>query len=58
MPIPTPVAKNAWPMAASTTLADSRLKWAAMAKLAGGEVYRGFRDQIVPAEEFGESTTI
>jgi len=38
----------------SLYLADSRLKWAAMAKLAGGEVYRGFRDQIVPAEEFGE----
>ena len=33
--------------------ADARLKWAAMAKLAGGEVFRGFRDQIVPAEDFG-----
>lgn len=38
----------------SLYLADNRLKWAAMAKLAGGEVYRGFRDEIVPAEEFGE----
>jgi hypothetical protein len=39
---------------ASLYLADNRLKWAAMAKLAGGEVFRGFRDQIVLAEEFGE----
>jgi hypothetical protein len=39
---------------ASLYLADNRLKWAAMAKLAGGEVYRGFRDQIVPNEKFGE----
>jgi Domain of unknown function (DUF4157) len=38
----------------SLYLADNRLKWAAMAKLAGGEVYRGFRDEIVPAEELGE----
>jgi hypothetical protein len=36
-------------------LGDNRLKWAAMAKLAGGEVFRGFRDQIVPSEEFGEA---
>jgi hypothetical protein len=40
---------------ASLYLADNRLKWAAMAKLAGGEVFRGFRDQIVPAEKFGEA---
>lgn len=40
---------------ASLYLADHRLKWAAMAKLAGGEVFRGFRDEIVPAEELGEA---
>jgi hypothetical protein len=39
----------------SLYLADNRLKWAAMAKLAGGEVYRGFRDEIVPSEELGEA---
>jgi hypothetical protein len=39
----------------SLYLGDHRLKWAAMAKLAGGEVYRGFRDQVVPALEFGEA---
>jgi hypothetical protein len=38
----------------SLYLADNRLKWAAMAKLAGGEVFRGFRDRIVPAEKLGE----
>jgi hypothetical protein len=38
----------------SLYLADNRLKWAAMAKLAGGEVLRGFRDQIVPSEKLGE----
>jgi hypothetical protein len=38
----------------SLYLADDRLKWAAMAKLAGGEVYRGFRDKILPSEKFGE----
>ena len=38
----------------SLYLADSRLKWAVMAKLAGGEVYRGFRQQILPSEKFGE----
>jgi hypothetical protein len=26
-----------------------------MAKLAGGEVYRGFRDQIVPGEKLAEA---
>jgi hypothetical protein len=40
---------------ASLYQGDNRLKWAAMAKLAGGEVFRGFRDQIVPAEKFGEA---
>jgi hypothetical protein len=38
----------------SLYLADNKLRWAAMAKLAGGEVYRGFRDRIVPAEKLGE----
>jgi hypothetical protein len=37
----------------SLYLADNRLKWAAMAKLAGGEVYRGYRDQILPNIKFG-----
>jgi hypothetical protein len=34
--------------------ADNRLRWAAMAKLAGGEVYRGYRDQILPNMRFGK----
>jgi hypothetical protein len=38
----------------SLHLADNRLKWAAMAKLAGGEVYRGYREKILPALRFGE----
>jgi hypothetical protein len=39
---------------ASLYLADNRLKWAAMAKLAGGEVFRGYRDELVPSEQMGE----
>ncbi|GAA2758887.1 DUF4157 domain-containing protein [Actinopolymorpha rutila] len=50
-----PVFEKVYAYYSSLYLADHRLKWAAMAKLAGGEVFRGFRDQIVPAEEFGEA---
>jgi uncharacterized protein DUF2515 len=38
----------------SLYLADHRLKWAAMAKLAGGEVQRGYDSNILPAEDFGK----
>jgi len=50
-----PIFEKVYAYYTSLYLADQRLKWAAMAKLAGGEVYRGFRDEIVPAEEFGEA---
>ena len=37
---------------ASLYLANPRLRWAAMAKLAGGEVYRGLEDELQPQIDF------
>jgi Protein of unknown function (DUF2515) len=48
-----PIFQKVYAYYASLYLADNRLKWAAMAKLAGGEVYRGYRDQILPNLKFG-----
>jgi len=36
-------------------LENPRLRWAAMAKLAGGEVYRGLETELQPAIEFAEA---
>lgn len=52
-----PIFEKVYRYYADLYLADHRLKWAAMAKLAGGEVYRGFRDEIVVNEEFGEAVS-
>jgi hypothetical protein len=52
-----PIFEKVYRYYANLYLADHRLKWAAMAKLAGGEVYRGFRDEIVVNEEFGEAVS-